>query len=71
MLLNIKYIEIVDELYWTIRYRHQRTSWDLRPEIRKNILMKYYEAGHMMYTHQPSLQQFRKDLEGFIMDTSR
>jgi carboxypeptidase C (cathepsin A) len=42
----------------------------LRPEIKKNIIMTYYEAGHMMYTHMPSLQKFKKDLAGFIKDTT-
>lgn len=41
----------------------------LPKEIKDNIIMKYYEAGHMMYTHQPSLEKFRKDVTGFIMDT--
>jgi carboxypeptidase C (cathepsin A) len=43
----------------------------LRPEIRKNIIMTYYEAGHMMYTHLPSLQKFKNDLATFILDTSK
>lgn len=42
----------------------------LRPEIRKNIIMTYYEAGHMMYTQMPSLQKFKKDLADFIKDTT-
>lgn len=42
----------------------------LRPEIRDNIIMKYYEAGHMMYTHPPSLQQFKQDVADFILATS-
>ncbi len=41
----------------------------LRPEIKDNIIMKYYEAGHMMYTHQPSLEKFKADVAGFINDT--
>jgi len=42
----------------------------LRPEIRKNIIMKYYDAGHMMYVHPPSLKQFKEEVAGFIRDTS-
>ena len=67
MILN-GYLDLATVFYGV---EHSLDQLGLRPEIRKNILMKYYEAGHMMYTHQPSLQQFRKDLEGFIMDTSR
>jgi len=33
--------------------------------------MKYYEAGHKMYTHQPSLEKFKKDVAGFIKETSK
>jgi len=28
--------------------------------------MAYYEAGHMMYLHPPSLVKLRKDLVEFI-----
>jgi len=28
--------------------------------------MAYYEAGHMMYIHLPSLAQLKQDLAGFI-----
>ena len=43
---------------------------DLDPELKKNIIMKYYEAGHMMYTHLPSMQKFKKDVDEFIDQTS-
>jgi carboxypeptidase C (cathepsin A) len=43
----------------------------LKKEIKDNIIMEYYEAGHMMYTHQPSLEKFKKDVAQFILDTSK
>ena len=43
----------------------------LTPEIKENIIMKYYEAGHMMYTHQPSLEKFKKDVSAFILESAR
>ncbi|MEL7121636.1 MAG: carboxypeptidase [Bacteroidota bacterium] len=43
----------------------------LTPDIRKNIIMEYYEAGHMMYTHKPSLLKFKEDVEKFIKATSK
>lgn len=43
----------------------------LKKEIKDNIKMEYYEAGHMMYTHQPSLEKFKKDVGGFILETSK
>lgn len=42
----------------------------LEPEIKDNIIMKYYEAGHMMYTHPPSLEKFKTDVSEFILSTS-
>jgi carboxypeptidase C (cathepsin A) len=43
----------------------------LTPEIRDNIIMKYYEAGHMMYTHHPSLVKFKEDVGSFILEQSK
>ncbi len=39
---------------------------ELREEIKKNINIKYYEAGHMMYIHEPSLKRFKADIDEFI-----
>jgi carboxypeptidase C (cathepsin A) len=38
----------------------------LEPELRKNISFGYYEAGHMMYIHLPSLAKLRDELVAFI-----
>ncbi|MEZ4994513.1 MAG: peptidase S10 [Saprospiraceae bacterium] len=43
----------------------------LPPDIKKNIIMKYYEAGHMMYTHPASLEKFKADVGSFILDAVR
>lgn len=40
-------------------------------ELEKNITEKYYKAGHMMYIHEPSLEKFHNDVEGFIERTDR
>ncbi len=48
---------------------HSINHLGLKKEIKDNITMKYYEAGHMMYTHQPSLEQFKKDVSEFIRKT--
>lgn len=39
---------------------------DLDPELAGNIDMAYYEAGHMMYVHKPSLKQLADDLRQFV-----
>ncbi len=38
----------------------------LDPELQANITMHYYEAGHMMYVHLPSLAQLHTDLSAFL-----
>jgi carboxypeptidase C (cathepsin A) len=38
----------------------------LPKDQRSRVEMKYYEAGHMMYLHQPSLEQMKKDMAAFI-----
>jgi carboxypeptidase C (cathepsin A) len=42
----------------------------LDPSLQQNISMAYYEAGHMMYVHQPSLAQLSQDLKGFIRSSA-
>lgn len=39
---------------------------DIADELRSNVVLKHYEAGHMMYVHEPSLVQFKADLADFI-----
>lgn len=41
----------------------------LDPEIRANVRMEYYEAGHMMYMHKPSLEALAGHLREFIQET--
>lgn len=50
---------------------HSINHMGLRPELKENIIMKYYEAGHMMYTHPPSMEKFKADVDAFIEDTLR
>ncbi len=37
----------------------------LRPDVRQNIEMHYYEAGHMMYVQKQMLAKLKKDLSAF------
>lgn len=41
----------------------------LPKEQQANIKMTYYEAGHMMYLHIPSLKKLSEDLHEFIQNT--
>ncbi|MDJ0657536.1 MAG: peptidase S10 [Xanthomonadales bacterium] len=42
----------------------------LPDSLRENVSIAYYQAGHMMYVHPPSLVKFRDDLADFL-DASR
>ncbi len=50
---------------------HSVSHLDLPQSALDRIIMTYYEAGHMMYTHLPSAKLFREDLKKFIEDTLR
>ena len=55
----------------TLATKHDINHLDISPEARERIRMEFYEAGHMMYLHQPSMEKFREDLAGFVRDTDR
>lgn len=42
----------------------------LEPELRGNVTMSYYEAGHMMYSHEPSLVALGQALRAFVAEAS-
>jgi len=44
---------------------------DIPPEARKRVDIQYYDAGHMMYLHEPSMRKFRDDVAGFVRRTDR
>jgi len=37
----------------------------LNKDLRKNLTQSFYEAGHMMYIHKPSIIQMKKDIDEF------
>ncbi len=39
---------------------------DIDPTLMNNVTMHYYEAGHMMYAHLPSLAQMKVDIDSFL-----
>jgi len=54
--------------YFATEYTFSHMGLD--PEVRKNVRMEDYEAGHMMYVHQPSLVALSGHIREFIEETS-
>ena len=50
--------------YFATEYTFNHLGLD--ESLRQNISMEYYDAGHMMYIHIPSLRQMKTDLAKFI-----
>jgi carboxypeptidase C (cathepsin A) len=50
--------------YFATEYTFNHLSLD--PSLQSNISLGYYEAGHMMYIHAPSLAKLKQDLAEFI-----
>ncbi len=53
--------------YQATRYTFEHL--DLDPSLQGNISMSFYEAGHMMYVHLPSLGQLKENLANFMQET--
>lgn len=51
--------------YFATQYTFNQLG--LHESLRKNVSMEYYEAGHMMYIHEPSLVKLKSDLAKFIV----
>lgn len=54
--------------YFATEYTFNHLGLD--EDLRKNVTMEYYDAGHMMYIHMPSLKQMKTDLAKFIRGAS-
>jgi len=50
--------------YFATRYTFNHM--DLDESLRDNYSLTFYEAGHMMYVHQPSLEKIKADLAEFV-----
>lgn len=44
---------------------------NISPDVRKNLSLRTYEAGHMMYVHPASRTAFKNDLAAFISGNAR
>ena len=74
MIRNPQMKVLVQQGYYDLATPYRATEYfvdqmPLPASLRKNVTIDYYEAGHMMYVHPPSLEKYRKDLASFIDDS--
>jgi carboxypeptidase C (cathepsin A) len=50
--------------FFAAEYTFDHLSLD--ESLRRHLSGGYYEAGHMMYVHQPSLAKLKQDLAQFV-----
>jgi carboxypeptidase C (cathepsin A) len=54
--------------YFATEYTFNHLGLD--ESLRRNVQMDYYEAGHMMYVHRPSLEKLAGDLRSFVQNAT-
>jgi carboxypeptidase C (cathepsin A) len=62
---------LVQQGYFDLATPHLATKYyidqlDITPELRRNVRLELYEAGHMMYIHEPSMAKYKNDLADFV-----
>jgi carboxypeptidase C (cathepsin A) len=62
---------LVQQGYFDLATPYRATEYfidqmPLPEPLRANVEIRYYEAGHMMYVHPPSLAAFKRDLAEFL-----
>jgi carboxypeptidase C (cathepsin A) len=50
--------------YFATEYTFDHMHLD--PDAARRVTMTYYDAGHMMYVHRPSLVKLKKDVAAFV-----
>ena len=45
---------------------HTFAHLGIEPELQDNIEISYFESGHMMYVHQPSIEKLGAELRAFV-----
>jgi len=65
---------LIQQGYFDLATPHLATKYyidqlRITPGLRNNIRLELYEAGHMMYIHEPSMGEFKQDLAEFVRDS--
>ena len=65
MTMNPKMKVLVQQGYFDLACPYRTVEYaldhlDVAPELRGNVTVEYYDAGHMMYVHPASMQKFKR-----------
>ncbi len=65
---------LVQQGYFDLATPHLATSYymdhlEITDELRGNIHIEMYQAGHMMYIHEPSMRKYKSDLARFVRES--
>ena len=72
LISRFKYFKVfIGRGYYDLDIGYFATPYDishlgLPPELRANITLRFYDAGHQIYVHLPSLKRLKDDLADFI-----
>ena len=71
MTMNPKMRILIEQGYFDLAVPYRTVEYvidhlDVAPEMRANVSIEYYDAGHMMYVHPPSMTKFKKTLGDFV-----
>ena len=71
MTMNPKMKVLIQQGYFDLACPYRTVEYavdhlDLPARLRTNVAIEYYDAGHMMYVHPPSMQKFSRDLRAFV-----
>jgi carboxypeptidase C (cathepsin A) len=63
VLLNAGYFDLATPFYEGV---YEMQHLPIPPSLQNNIEFKFYESGHMVYAHEPSLKAIHANVAAFI-----
>ena len=75
MTMNPKMKVLIQQGYFDLAVPYRTVEYvvdhlDIAPELRSNVHIEYYDAGHMMYVHPASMAKFKSTLAAFIQSST-
>jgi len=65
--LNVGYFDLATPFYEGV---YEMKHLPIPAKLQANIDYKFYESGHMVYAHEPSLKQLHDNAAEFIKNAS-